>query len=209
MSIQTCDYTVKVIFIGDTNTGKTSVLHKIQNPGQNAISVERTSTIGVEFGAFVKNFDNKIIKYNIWDTAGQEKFRSITTSFYKNAAIAIVFCDLSNYSTYRSLRGWLHDVRQHAPETVSILLVANKSDLDNNRKIFPEDLQYISNQYGVQYIEVSAKSGAGINNILNITTTNILQKHKSGEKVSGLTVKTEHMVEIKTGSKLCDKCTIM
>ncbi len=206
MSIQTCDYTVKVIFIGDTNTGKTSVLHKIQNPGQNAISVERTSTIGVEFGAFVKNFDNKIIKYNIWDTAGQEKFRSITTSFYKNAAIAILFCDLTQYSTYKSLRTWLKDIETFAPETVSILLVGNKSDLVNKREVDQHIIHNFARNYNLQYIEISVVTGERVDDILNTAMIDVFKKYNTGQQINGLRI--QESIEVKTGSTLCKNCTI-
>ena len=87
-------------------------------------------TIGVEFGARMVNIDNKQIKLQIWDTAGQESFRSITRSYYRGAAGALLVYDITRRETFDHLASWLEDARQHANPNMTIMLIGNKSDLN-------------------------------------------------------------------------------
>ena len=206
MSIEYCDFTVKVIFIGDTNTGKTSTLQKLLCPNQAIVTADRVATIGVEFGAIIKKIADKKIKFQVWDTAGQEKYRSITNSFYKNTTIAVLFCDLTQYTSYRSLETWLQDIRKYAPETVTILLVGNKSDLYTKRQIDRDTILYFANSNNLSYIEVSVFTGEGIDNILISPMEDVLKKHNAGQQISGLRI--QESIEVKTGSKLCKNCII-
>ncbi len=206
MSIEYCDFTVKVVLIGDTNTGKTSTLQKLLFPRQANVNSDRVATIGVEFGTIIKKIADKKIKFHIWDTAGQEKFRSITNSFYKNAAIAILFCDLTQYSTYKSLRTWLKDIETFAPETVSILLVGNKSDLVNKREVDQHIIHNFARNYNLQYIEISVVTGERVDDILNTAMIDVFKKYNTGQQINGLRI--QESIEVKTGSTLCKNCTI-
>ena len=87
-------------------------------------------TIGVEFGARMINIDSKQIKLQIWDTAGQESFRSITRSYYRGAAGALVVYDITRRETFDHLASWLEDARQHANPNMTIMLIGNKTDLN-------------------------------------------------------------------------------
>lgn len=86
-------------------------------------------TIGVEFGARLINLDGKQIKLQIWDTAGQESFRSITRSYYRGAAGALLVYDITRRETFDHLASWLEDARQHANPNMTIMLIGNKADL--------------------------------------------------------------------------------
>ena len=88
--------------------------------------VEHQVTIGVEFGAFIIKLDEKILKLQIWDTAGQESFRSVTRIFYKGANVVFLCFDLTREDTVNNLRKWLTDVRQHAAEDILVYLIGSK-----------------------------------------------------------------------------------
>ena len=88
--------------------------------------VEHQVTIGVEFGAFIIKLDEKILKLQIWDTAGQESFRSVTRIFYKGANVVFLCFDLTREDTFNNLRKWLTDVRQHAAEDILVYLIGSK-----------------------------------------------------------------------------------
>ena len=203
-------YTIKVIFLGDTNTGKTCTLYSLQN---NVHMDTTSSTIGVEFASIKRYINNICFKYNIWDTAGQEKYRSITNSFFKNAGIAVLFFDLTNYNTFQSLTNWLYDIHNNCPEDVIILLVGNKVDI-TARQVQSRDIKrFMNNNNLLYYTEVSAKTGESIETILfnpaRILIDKIINKKIPISDIPG--IRTDQYVEVKTGKKspLCSNCIIM
>lgn len=203
-------YTIKTIFLGDTNTGKTYSLYALQN---NYLDFP-TSTIGVEFASLVRTVDNVRFKYNVWDTAGQEKYRSITQSFFKNAGIAVLFFDLTNYRSFQSLPRWMDDIKTYCPDNVTILLVGNKSDLVYKRQVEQLDIDYFINKYGIDYIEMSARTGKSLECILfnpaGIILDKIQNKKIPIESMPGLRV--NECIEIKPerlSPSLCSRCTLM
>ena len=201
------DYTAKIIMIGDTNTGKTSTLYSLQNY---KLDTTPSSTIGVEFAAILYKHAAKIFKFQIWDTAGQEKFHSITKSFFKNSTIAMLFCDLTNYKTFRSLPSWLYDLSRHAPEDVIIILVGNKSDLHEQRQVSYDEIVEFAQMNSLPYCETAAILGSGVDTILETMCTILYEKIKTSGVKNIKGMREKHLVEVKTGnSKLCDSCHIM
>jgi len=102
-------------------------------------------TIGVEFGARLINLDGKQIKLQIWDTAGQESFRSITRSYYRGAAGALLVYDITRRETFDHLASWLEDARQHANPNMTIMLIGNKADLSVRGNLISK----IGTEYGI------------------------------------------------------------
>ena len=204
------DYIIKVIFVGDTHTGKTSTLYALQDHSKISPG-NPLSTVGVEFGAISMQMDKKFIKYHIWDTAGQEKYRSITASFFKNSAIAVLFCDLTNYKTFQSLPGWLKDIREHSPPCVTIMLVANKYDMKRERVIQYTEIADFAEQNNLLYTESSSILQDHIESILLEPTKVILTAIKEKKiKPEDIGIRPNNFVEIKTGSaKICTTCTLM
>merc|ERR1712226_894021 len=114
----------KYIIIGDTGVGKSCLLLQFTDKRFQPV---HDLTIGVEFGARMVNIDNKQIKLQIWDTAGQESFRSITRSYYRGAAGALLVYDITRRETFDHLATWLDDARQHSGSNMVIMLIGNKS----------------------------------------------------------------------------------
>ncbi|CAN6457411.1 unnamed protein product [Victoria cruziana] len=113
-------------------------------------------TIGVEFGARMINIDNKPIKLQIWDTAGQESFRSITRSYYRGAAGAVLVYDITRDLNH--LASWLEDARQHANANMVIMLIGNKCDLAHRRAVSTEEGEQFAKEHGLIFMEASAKT---------------------------------------------------
>lgn len=129
---QSFDYIAKVILVGETNVGKTNILTRYC---KDEFKSDSSATVGIEFAyKIVKSFE-KTIKLQIWDTAGQEKFRSITNSFYMNSSAALVVFDLSKYSSYEKINLWISELKQHAGKDLDIIIVGNKSDLKEIRAV--------------------------------------------------------------------------
>ena len=113
----------KYIIIGDTGVGKSCLLLQFTDKRFQQV---HDRTIGVEFGARMINIDQKQIKLQIWDTAGQESFRSITRSYYRGAAGALLVYDITRRDTFNHLTSWLDDARTHSNSNMTIMLIGNK-----------------------------------------------------------------------------------
>ena len=122
-------------------------------------------TIGVEFGARMITIDSKQIKLQIWDTAGQESFRSITRSYYRGAAGALLVYDITRRETFNHLTSWLDDARQHSNSNMTIMLIGNKSDLDHRRAVSLEEGQRFAEEHGLIFLETSAKTAANVEEV--------------------------------------------
>merc|ERR1711981_1167972 len=125
-------YLFKYIIIGDTGVGKSCLLLQFTDRRFQPI---HDLTIGVEFGARMITIDKKQIKLQIWDTAGQESFRSITRSYYRGAAGALLVYDITRRETFTHLTSWLEESRQHASPNMTIMLIGNKCDDEDKRAV--------------------------------------------------------------------------
>ena len=121
-------------------------------------------TIGVEFGSRLVEVDGKQIKLQIWDTAGQEAFRSITRSYYRGAAGALLVYDITRKETFEKLSMWLNDARQYSTTEMTIMVVGNKSDLESKREVTYEEGKDFADKHNLSFMEVSAKTGQSIEN---------------------------------------------
>ena len=124
------DYILKFILIGDSSVGKSSLLVRLTD---DRFLTDPDPTIGVEFGSHLIRLDNgETVKVQVWDTAGSESFRSITRSYYRGAAGALLVYDVTHRASFLNVKAWLDDVRAHAEEKVSVVLVGNMYDLVEN-----------------------------------------------------------------------------
>ena len=119
----------------------------------------------------IKEIDGKIIKVQIWDTAGHERFRSITYSYYRGANAIIIVFDLSDKKSFINIIEWLKQIEKHAKENVFKFLVGNKSDLIDERKVTYEEAKKYADEHDLPYIETSAKEGININELFDSSIT--------------------------------------
>jgi Ras-related protein Rab-2A len=119
-------------------------------------------TVGVEFGTQMVSLDGKKVKIQIWDTAGQESFRSITRSYYRGAAGVVLVYDITRRESFNHLSIWLDDARRHSNDTISVLLVGNKTDLEENRQVSREEGEKFAHENNMMFIETSAKTAQNI-----------------------------------------------
>ena len=153
------NYLLKYIIIGDSAVGKSNLL--LQYTYGEFIE-EYRNTIGVEFGAKNIDIDNKSYRIQIWDTAGQECFKSITRAYYKNSVCAIVVYDITCIDSFNNISAWIEDCKNYSPKNVYIVLVGNKCDLEDKRQIPTEKGQEIADKYGIAFFETSAKTGENV-----------------------------------------------
>jgi small GTP-binding protein len=159
------DYLFKYIIIGDTGVGKSCLLLQFTDK---RFLPTHDLTIGVEFGSRLINVNKKIIKLQIWDTAGQESFRSITRSYYRGAAGALLVYDVTRRDTFEHIVNWLNEVKQFSSKSLTIILIGNKADLDAKRQVSKEEGQLFANSHELLFFETSAKTA---NNVETAFTT--------------------------------------
>ena len=156
------NYLFKYIIVGDPSVGKSNLLMKFAH---NKFTDEYQATIGVEFGAKNIEFDNQIYRIQIWDTAGQENFRSITRAYYKNSVCAMVVYDITSLDSFHHVQNWIEDIRNQSPKTVLIILIGNKIDLEEKRAVSYDEGSEFAIRNGIIFAETSAKTGDGIEEI--------------------------------------------
>ena len=155
-------YLFKYIIIGDTGVGKSCLLLQFTDKRFQPV---HDLTIGVEFGARMISIDNKHIKLQIWDTAGQESFRSITRSYYRGAAGALLVYDITRRETFNHLTRWLEEARQNANANMVIMLIGNKSDLEHRRAVATEEGVKFARDNNLVFLETSAKSADNVEEV--------------------------------------------
>lgn len=127
------------------------------------------------------NLDDKLVKLQIWDTAGQESFRSITRSYYRGAAGALLVYDITRRDTFSHLSRWLEEARQHAQSNMVIMLIGNKNDLEHRRAVSTEEGQAFADANGLIFMETSAKTAFNVESAFINTAEKIHGKILSGE----------------------------
>ena len=168
------DYLFKLIIVGDSNVGKTNIMSKYI---RDQFNFNSKSTIGVEFGTKILTIDNKKIKAQIWDTAGQERYKSITSAYYKGAKGALIVYDITNKFTFESVYKWVQDLNSYGEKNLTLLLVGNKSDLENKRQINKDEGEEKAKSFGLGFIETSACSGDNIDQAFEIMLKEVLKKY--------------------------------
>ena len=161
MTEKECIY--KIILLGDNPVGKTSILLRYVDRIFREIYL---ITIGLDErlkSIILKN--GKSIKLQIWDTAGQDRFRTITKNYYKGMHGIILIYDVTDRRTFESIRNWVSIIREVATEKVTIYLVANKIDMKENRKVEREEGEKLAKELGLPFMEVSAKDGINVDEI--------------------------------------------
>ena len=137
-------------------------------------------TIGVEFGARLIPIDGRQVKLQIWDTAGQESFRSITRSYYRGAAGALLVYDITRRETFSQVDRWLTEARENASQNMVIMLIGNKLDLEHKRAVTKEEAMAFARKNKLIFLETSAKTAENVEKAFVQTATNIYNNIKKG-----------------------------
>ena len=167
------DILFKLILVGDSGVGKTNILSRYIN---NEYSSNSESTVGVEFSTKMLNKNNKKIKVQIWDTAGQERYKSITSVFYKGAKGGFIVYDITRKDTFNSTDKWINDLKMNGDENISLILIGNKSDLQEQREVSLEDMTKKAELFGVNFCETSALNNTNIDKVFDIVVEDMIKK---------------------------------
>ena len=165
------------------------------------------SSIGVDFKTKQIELDDHSIKMQIWDTAGHEKFRTITTSYYKSAQAIIILYDITQKSSFDHIRNWITEIDKFGKQGVLKVIVGNKLDLENNRKIKKEDAENLALKYGVKLWEVSAKDNTNIEEMFVDTIKTLLERNsKIINDIPGSSMNNNFFLNTNIKAKKKKKC---
>ena len=200
------DLSFKIIIIGNSGVGKSCLSVKAT---KNIFENNYLATVGFEFFNFNIKLEERVIRLQIWDTCGQEIYRSLITNFYRNSSLAIIVYAINSKDSFANIETWLRELRTHANPDVKIFLIGNKIDLENEREILTENGKkfYEDNKLNL-FMEASAKSGFNAQNIF-IKAAQILYEdynkyHEKSEDADTETTernntyeKTRHDIDLK------------
>ena len=149
----------KVVLVGDSFVGKTNIMSKYL---KNEFHEDSKATVGVEFGSKQFNVEGHSIKAQIWDTAGQERYKAITSAYYKGAKGAFVVYDITRKGSFESVDKWVSDLTAAADKKLTILVIGNKCDLEDQRQVTKEQGEEKAKNSEVAFMETSALSGENL-----------------------------------------------
>ncbi|CAH2293381.1 ras-related Rab-8A [Pelobates cultripes] len=177
---KTYDYLFKLLLIGDSGVGKTCVLFRFSEDAFNSTFI---STIGIDFKIRTIELDGKRIKLQIWDTAGQERFRTITTAYYRGAMGIMLVYDITNEKSFDNIKNWIRNIEEHASADVEKMILGNKCDVNEKRQVSKEKGEKLALEYGIKFMETSAKANINVENAFFTLARDI--KAKMDKKMEG------------------------
>ena len=155
------DYLFKLVTIGDAGVGKTSLYEGYSND-QYPPPPPIISNIGIDFGIRTITLEGKTVKLQIWDTAGQERFRTLISAYYRQASGILLVYDVTCEDSFKNVGMWLNNVKEYASDNVQVIILGNKTDLTEERKVSTERGRMMAEEHSLKFIETSAQTGENV-----------------------------------------------
>ena len=175
------DYIYKILILGDARVGKTSILLRYID---NKFETDSLSTLGVDVKYKYVTLNNKKIRMNIWDTAGQDRFKTIAKNYFKGANAVIFVFDVNHKNTIEKIKFWINSVKDNSSNDIIEVIVGNKIDIEGKREVTKEQMQSLGQDVNIETFETSAKTGEGINEVFNYLVTNLIKNPNVGKVLS-------------------------
>ena len=177
------DKICQILLLGDMAVGKTCLINRYTN---GVFKEEYISTVGFDYYTKQEEINNKTVQVKLWDPAGQERFKTLTPSFLRNAEGVIIVFDVTSQDSFDNVKGWINSIKSNLGEKIiPIIIVGNKIDMENMREISKEDGKKIASENDFKYFETSAKTGIGVDEAIKEIVNQILdiQDKNEDEKV--------------------------
>jgi len=175
------DIRAKIILVGESGVGKTSLMvryvdgrFKLGDKHTVGTDVMHKATTVLIEDPNTHETSSCSIKLEIWDTGGQERFRTITSSYYRTAAGIILAFDLTDAQSFNRVTNWMDDIKMYANSDAVVVLVGTKSDLDEERVVNIKEIKMMVEQLGIPYVETTSKDGLGVEEVFNRLASGIL-----------------------------------
>ncbi|XP_010904201.2 ras-related protein Rab-25b [Esox lucius] len=176
------NFVFKVVLIGESGVGKSNLLSRFT---KNEFNHDSRTTIGVEFSTRTVQLKGLTIKAQIWDTAGLERYRAITSAYYRGAVGALLVYDITKHLTYESVERWLKELYDHADPHIVVMLVGNKTDLSSERSVPTEEAKDFAEKKGILFLETSALESTNVETAFHNVLGEIHRKVSSKEVTRG------------------------
>ena len=163
----------KVVLVGDSSVGKTNIMSKYL---KNEFHEDSKATVGVEFGSKQFTVEGHQVKAQIWDTAGPERYKAITSAYYKGAKGAFVVYDITRKQSFESVDRWINDLRAAADKNLTIIIIGNKCDLEDQRQVNKEQGEEKAKSNEVAFMETSALSGENLDKAFEKMVNEVFKK---------------------------------
>ena len=194
--------TIKIVLLGETSVGKTSIISRFAS---NSFNPNTLSSLSAQFVSKTVEIDGKSLKLDLWDTAGQEKYRALAKIFYKDARVIIFVYDITNEKTFEEIKNyWYNETKENVEEDVIYCLVGNKNDLYEEEKVSEKEAQEYADQINAIFKSTSALSNTGIPNLFDNVVRKILNPnfdYKAADKKLAEEFQKKHDEEEKEKQK--------
>ena len=165
-------YKFKIVIVGDSGVGKTNLVKRFI---QNTFSLNTQATVGCEFFSNNYYINDKLFKIELWDTAGQERYKSITSAYYKGARGAILVYDVTNTASFNNVDRWFQEIKECSAQDIQILMVGNKTDLEDNIAISREMSTNKASDLNIPVIETSALNCSNVKEAFHLMIKEIFK----------------------------------
>ena len=177
------DLVFKILLLGDSEVGKSCFLMRYSD---NVFIDNYITTIGLDYKLKSVKLDNgKTIKVQLWDTAGQDKYRTIAKNYFKGSHGILLLYDITKTNSFENIREWIRDIKEEVSEKAIIFLIGNKIDLGEQRKISKEKGVELAEEYKIPFFEASAKSGENVDEVFKALYRKISEVYGDMEKERG------------------------
>lgn len=195
---------VKTCVIGSQGVGKTSIIYRLR---MKKFKTNVVSTIGASFSCKVMDVDSYTIKFEIWDTAGQEAFKAMLPMYYRKSILAIIVFDITSLESFNDIPKWIEELKRSADKNCIIFLIGNKCDLENERAVDRNHAMMLAESFGALYFETSAKANIGITEIFSQSAKQMINLYQSTKSPLQNSVKRmPSTVEIEKSGKQKRSC---
>ena len=194
---------LKIILLGDVSVGKTSIIGRYINSSfednykPNVTAEKRLKVINED--------DNTSLRMNIWDTAGQDRFKTIAKNYYKGANAVIFVFDVNHKNTIEKIKFWINSVKDNSSKDIIEIIVGNKIDIEGKREVTKEQMKSLGQNVGMETFETSAKTGEGINEIFNYLVTNLIKNPNIGRVLTDDESSLRNSITILTNNNFNNK----
>lgn len=197
------DYTIKIMLLGETEIGKTCLIQRYVN---NSFGINYITTIGIDFQLKIVEIKGKTVKLQIWDTAGQECFKSITKNYFKTSHGFVLAYDITNRKSFECVNDWLKQIRENGNKNIKIVLIGTKCDLDEERVVPIEEGEQLAKENKIQFFETSSKEEINITETFMHIATEIFNSIEKGDLVERTTITIGRDTKKIDGSEPAKKC---
>lgn len=183
------DVSFKVVVLGDSGVGKSCMVMQL---AEGRFPTTMKATIGCDYAIKRVKVGQRVVKLDLWDTAGQETYRAVTRTFYREAHAAVLVYNLTKAETFQSVSGWLQDLRDYIEPSVPVYLAGNMRDLKDRQEVASEVGREFCRTHGLSgFAEVSAKTGFGLSELFSQVATDLLRQELSQTQLKGSRLSTQ------------------